>query len=72
MVTLSALMKAFFLFLVKKRLSRDAEANTRQALETTVPLEDIKSSGATNNYYGQNARSEVMNMPQEKDIVTGK
>ncbi|XP_025102812.1 deleted in malignant brain tumors 1 protein-like [Pomacea canaliculata] len=55
---------------VKKSLSRHAEANTRQALETTVPLEDMKSSGATNNYYGQNARSEVMNMPQEKDIVT--
>ncbi|PVD27853.1 hypothetical protein C0Q70_13029 [Pomacea canaliculata] len=56
--------------IVTKSLSRHAEANTRQALETTVPLEDMKSSGATNNYYGQNARSEVMNMPQEKDIVT--
>ncbi|PVD27854.1 hypothetical protein C0Q70_13030 [Pomacea canaliculata] len=53
-----------------KSLSRHAEANTRQALETTVPLENMKSSGATNNYYGQNARSEVMNMPQEKDIMT--
>ncbi|XP_025102819.1 uncharacterized protein LOC112569288 isoform X1 [Pomacea canaliculata] len=55
---------------VKKSLSRHAEANTRQALETTVPLEDMKSSGATNNYYRQNTRSEVMNMPQEKDIMT--
>ncbi|PVD27851.1 hypothetical protein C0Q70_13027 [Pomacea canaliculata] len=55
---------------VLKSLSRHAEANTRQALETTVPLEDMKSSGATNNYYRQNTRSEVMNMPQEKDIMT--
>ncbi|PVD27850.1 hypothetical protein C0Q70_13026 [Pomacea canaliculata] len=55
---------------VLKSLSRHAEANTRQALETTVPLENMKSSGATNNYYGQNARSEVMNMPQAKDIMT--
>lgn len=52
-------------------MSRHGDANTRQNLEIKLSLEDMKSTGATNNYHDKNLRSEVMQMPQEEDIMTG-
>lgn len=59
------------MFQGKESMSRHGDANTRQNLEIKLSLEDMKSTGATNNYHGKNLRSEVMQMPQEEEIMTG-